>query len=34
MLSTKDDMKIEITSFRSLSWLPCGNAGAALRERL
>jgi hypothetical protein len=34
MLSTKDDMKVEIASFRSLSRLPCGIAGAALRERL
>jgi hypothetical protein len=34
MLSTKDDMKIEITRFRSLSWLPYGIAGATLRERL
>ncbi len=23
-LSTKDDINIEIPSFRSLSWLPCG----------
>jgi hypothetical protein len=33
-LSRNIDMKLEITSFRSLSRLPCGNAGAVLRERL
>ena len=33
-LSRNIDTKLEIASFRSLSRLPCGIAGAALRERL